>query len=165
MSEKDTRVLAHIIYRWITVLWWLLIALYFYLWYNKAVQYKTIEKYNKMEATDFVEYIAVEPTKEVFEMGEPIYLRSNRNVKISVPLSFIDILFCDFGEGRKRVWQFNSDSPNPKRTSGRSQGRILPIEVPQKPATCCVESTIISNVYPWAKLKYQYIKSPTFRVE
>jgi len=63
-----------------------------------------------MPASDWIEYISIKPTKEVFDRDEPIELISHTIKKRSALVSWSDILYCDANADGTFAFIYQSDS-------------------------------------------------------
>lgn len=164
--SRTYRIWWHLIYYFGAVLWAVVIAVMFF---NQLEQLKASQRMNSVNnapMSDWVDYISITTTKEVFEVWEPIEIRSERLVTKQTPLQFHDILFCDLmdGNGKKRIWENFSSNPAPRQWNYITPPRALEVDPPIQRAMCCVQSTISIQPVIGAEVKYETLESPVFYI-
>lgn len=165
MTNKSAQIWGHIIYYVVTFFGWFLILLFFV---NQLNVYKDNAEHKIIEArpmTDWVEYIAVTPTKKTFVVGESLKFTSNRIVRQPIPLYFYDILFCDYwdNDGKQRVSAWESNNQAPRIWNRTTAPREYQAIIPKTPATCHLQSTVV--IRPHDTVKMQTLESPLFHIK
>ena len=99
---------------------------------------------NRLPITYWLEYDRFESTKRYYMADEPLTMRSYYKAKRGANLSFLDVLYCDTGDGYLSYSEqaFERIRPDNFDSTSEGVGWVYTSDRPNKTADCYLGSTI-----------------------